>query len=185
MEFRLFYRGPLKSNGGPDQKQAIRRYFHKQLQKLWKQVPLKDFGDFLNPNPKQGEITLVEKVGDFQFVPLVSERIHLIAEIDILFLRPEEPGAIVTQSGDIDNRLKTLFDSLRMPKDKTEIPKGDNPKEGETPFFCVLQDDFLITSFSVISDRLLVEANPSEVVLIIEVRVDVTRTIWKNIGLGG
>jgi len=185
MEFRLFYRGPLKSNGSIDQKQQIRRDFHKQLQKLWQQSPLKGFESSLNPEPKEGEISLVEKVGNFQFVPLVSKRLHAIARIDILFLRPEEPGAIVTQSGDIDNRLKTLFDALRMPKEEKEIPKGDNPKKDETPFYCVLQDDFLITSFSVISDRLLIEADPSEVILIIKIKIDVTELMFDNMGLGG
>jgi hypothetical protein len=40
MEFRLFYRGLLKSNGGPAEKQTIRRWFHPQLKKLWTQEPL-------------------------------------------------------------------------------------------------------------------------------------------------
>jgi len=177
MEFRLFYRGTLKSNGGISQKQQIRRDFHKQLQKLWQQSPLKAFESF--------HVSLSKRISSFLFVPLVSRQFYAIAKIDILFLRPEEPGAVVTQSGDIDNRLKTLFDALRMPKDENEIPKGDNPKEDEAFFFCLLEDDFLITSFSVISDRLLIEADPSEVVLIIKVKIDTTKLVLGNMGLGG
>jgi hypothetical protein len=35
MRFVLSYTGPLASNGGPDQKHAIRRYFSPQLKEQW------------------------------------------------------------------------------------------------------------------------------------------------------
>ena len=50
MKFTLHYRGPLKPNGNPDHKQALRRSFHAQLRDLWGRNPLMDQrAHFLNP----------------------------------------------------------------------------------------------------------------------------------------
>jgi hypothetical protein len=64
----------------------------------------------------------------------VCSQLRLVARLSIVMLRPEPPGSIITAGGDIDNRLKTLFDALRMPKVISEIPNGDAPQIGETPF---------------------------------------------------
>jgi hypothetical protein len=185
MEFSLLYQGPLKSNGATTQKQEIRRVFHPQLKSLWQQIPLNSFHEFLQENPPQGKISILKKVGVFTFAPLVSESLRLSAELDIIFLRPEAPGSIITQGGDIDNRLKTLFDALRMAKRETEIPSGDTPNEGENPFFCVLEDDSLITKVSVKTDRLLITA-PSDnyVHLLITVKTKMIVGTWFNISIG-
>ncbi|MBI5677496.1 MAG: hypothetical protein HZC52_03175 [Planctomycetes bacterium] len=42
MEFTLYYRGYLKANSRPKEKQELRRYFHAQLKRLWHQIPLKE-----------------------------------------------------------------------------------------------------------------------------------------------
>ena len=90
-------------------------------------------------------------------------------------LRPGSgPGYIVGQGGDIDNRLKTLFDSLRTPRDTQEIPAGDQPGDTETPFFCLLEDDNLIASLSVNTDRLLEPSESSSLVKLM-VRVQITK----------
>jgi hypothetical protein len=109
----------------------------------------------------------------------------LIAELAITFLRPEPPGRIVTQCGDIDNRLKTLFDALRMPEEEKEIPKGDIPGGNENPFFCLLEDDNLITKVAVTTDRLLQLCDDSSFVnLLITVRTKATQLYFDNIDLG-
>ena len=59
---------------------------------------------------------------------------------EIFMLRPEVPGAIITQGGDIDNRLKTLFDALRMPQNENELPKDEIPGTDEVPFFWLFPD---------------------------------------------
>ncbi|HZO42622.1 MAG TPA: hypothetical protein VFE97_25630 [Methylomirabilota bacterium] len=56
------------------------------------------------------------KLGEFWFVPLISQRAGLIVELDVLFLRPQLPGAVVSSGGDLDNRIKTLLDALRIPE---------------------------------------------------------------------
>jgi hypothetical protein len=45
----------------------------------------------------------------YRFVPLVTRDLELLCNIEILFLRQGSPGEIINRTGDIDNRLKTLF----------------------------------------------------------------------------
>ena len=194
MEFTLVYQGPLRANGSKEEKQDIRREFHKQLAELWKQEPLSSRAQnspvllknvvtsgMLSTDPT----SVMQRVNDFQFIPIVSSKLNLIAELNITFLRPEPPGCIVTQGGDIDNRLKTLFDAFRIPKESKEIPKGDTPGPSENPFYCLLEDDNLITKVAVRTDRLLKPCNDSSFVeLLIAVRTKITRMSWDNMDLG-
>lgn len=62
------------------------------------------------------------------FIPLVTEELGLRCKLDILFLRPENPGSLFVR-GDLDNRLKTLFDGLRIANDKQEL--GNSPLSAE------------------------------------------------------
>ncbi len=101
-------------------------------------------------------------------------------------LRPEPSGTIITQAGDIDNRLKTLFDALRIPQNEGELPKESAPDISEDPFFCLLEDDMLITSVSVKTDRLLTPVkNQAEVQLVIQVKTQLTRMLVGNRVVGG
>lgn len=145
MQFTLFYKGPLRSNGGSKEKQALRRNFHPQLKKLWNQEPLCNFQDWYNASTE---------VGGFNFVPLVRQDLHLVAQLHITLLRPELPGSIITSGGDIDNRLKTLLDSLKIPEHGA-LPTGDKPTTDENPFCGLLEDDFLITDLRVETAQLL------------------------------
>lgn len=186
MEFTLVYQGPLKATAKPEHKQVLRRAFHKQLKVLWTQPPLNMYGppkgrflEDLRDNAAKSEISIIQKVGGFRFAPLVTERLYLTAELDITLLKPEPPGSIITQGGDIDNRLKTLLDSLRMPKALNEISSGDSPGEGENPFFCLLEDDNLITKVSVATHHLLERCGDSSYVnLMIHVKTKATRFAW-------
>ena len=185
MEFRLFYRGQLKSNGGPTEKQAIRRQFHPQLKPLWNQTPLVGSEVYLDGNSDRAH--LVYPLLDFRFACLVSERHSTFAELDILFLRPEPAGAIIKSGGgDIDNRLKTLFDGLRRPMLENEIAKGDAPKQDERPFHCLLSDDALITKVGITTDQLLDTSTKTgendEVVLVINVHIKSRNTTWDSMG---
>ncbi len=189
MEFRLVYQGPLKT-GGKDNKHEIRCKFHPQLRKLWEQPPLQYYVPTLPmppqmyPPPKY--VLEPHVVGDFKFRPLVTAGLNLIAQLDILLLRPEPPGALIVQGGDIDNRLKTLFDALRMPKEAKELPGSARPGAGETPFFCLLEDDALVTAVSVDTDKLLEETQSADWVhLFIRVRVRGTTLTGHNIALIG
>lgn len=185
MRFTLYYRGPLKANGKPKDKHALRQHFHTQMKSLWDQEPLTGHRKLLmDPTPPRKPLNLLHEVGPFTFVPLVSARIFMVAELELTMLRPEAPGKIVTQGGDIDNRLKTLLDSLKMPTDEA-LPSRAEPEADEQPFFCLLEDDHLVTSLSVRSARLLEpDLNQSEVVLLIDVTTRLTNTVMGNVGLG-
>lgn len=182
MEFTLYYRGELKANRGAKDKQALRRHFHVQLRNLWHQLPLKEMHKFLDEAPGSNT-SIIKPVNSFKFVPVVTEKLNLIAELKITFLRPESPGSLITKTGDIDNRLKTLLDALKIPE-PTALPKDDQPTASEHPFFCLLEDDCLITRVSVETDRLLDKCgSSSEVVLLIQVTTKATRVSYNNIGL--
>lgn len=152
MEFVLHYRGELKSNGGAQDKHRIRKTFHPQLKMLWDQPPLKYFRELLDPSENG---TIIRELGDFRFAPLFALHLNFLAELEITLLRPELPGGILQSGGDIDNRLKTLFDALAMPSQLNAMPGSIQPSDGETPFFCVLEDDKLITKVSVQTHWLL------------------------------
>ena len=184
MEFRLFYDGPLKSNRGPADKQVLRRAFHRQLTDLVNRKPMEPFKHLVEA--KHQHATLIE-VGAFTFVPIIAERLAHVATLGITLLTPEEPGRAVTQAGDLDNRVKTLLDALRVPKSVGELPKDDRPLEDETPFYCLLEDDALVSGLSVVSDRLLGRnVDPVTAVLVIHVVPQATASSigefrWTNI----
>ena len=181
MKFTLHYRGPLKSNGGPKDKQILRRSLSPQLKDLWGRRPLLEQKDkFLDPCY---EATAIKKIGGWSFASVVNQNNSLIAELDIVFLRPEEPGSVISRGGDIDNRLKTLFDALSIPQAE-QIPCGDSPGEGEDPFHCLLEDDNLITGVNITVDRLLgPKCGFQEVLLLIRVDVSRTRLTFSNLDI--
>jgi hypothetical protein len=91
----------------------------------------------------------------------------------VLLLRPEAPGQLFTQSGDIDNRLKTLFDALKIPTPNEEYGKRSR-HEDEEPFFCLLADDKLITKVAVETDQLLDVSGVGPVDLVHEASLVIT-----------
>jgi Holliday junction resolvase RusA-like endonuclease len=178
MNFTLFYRGKLKSNGKPEEKHALRKHFHPQLRQLWNQPPLSNFSSFYESSLDQMESSITYRVGKFRFTPLVCTGLHLVARLDITLLRPEAPGSLITTGGDIDNRLKTLLDSLKIPKERSALPKGSFPNTDEDPFFCLLEDDNLVTEIAVRTKQLLEpEYQKGEVVVLLEVTTLKTSTL--------
>ncbi len=63
--------------------------------------------------------------------------------------------------------------------------QGINLSDQECPFFCLLEDDALVTGFSVTTDSLLAPRAKDEVNLLIHVRVRGTRTTWSNMEIIG
>jgi len=155
------------------------------MRELWNQQPLKGLAeDCIIPNHPRyadgGDFDFFKRVGDFLFLPLISQKTLLMAELEVLFLRPQEPGSLVGHGGDIDNRIATVFDALRVPSAQ-ELPKGDKPQPDEVPFYCTLEDDGLITAISVVTDRLLPYKDPAEVLLVIRVRTKVRQLATMNL----
>ena len=116
------------------------------------------------------QIDWTKALGAFEFVSLVCDRYKLLAELEITLLRPQAPGSRM-HGGDIDNRLKTLVDAMTIPPDAQALPTDEKPGEGETPFFCVLEDDRRITKVTIHTERLWeTEISADEVELIVLVR---------------
>jgi hypothetical protein len=155
VNFTLFYQGSLPSRGSASEKHEIRRRFHTQLRDLWTRPPLSGQTRLLDSRSEVGELSLISEFRGFKFASLVAEHVGLVAELDILLLWPAAPGSIITTGGDIDNRLKTLLDALKVPSEPKDLPPDVTPQAGEQPFFCLLRDDRLVTRLSVETDRLL------------------------------
>jgi hypothetical protein len=171
MEFTLVYDGPLYGAGtNASHKHDIRRQFHPQLKAFWKARLSHWLKAGIRTSATAKTVSaggpVVGSIGEhyamfgFRFVPLVTEDLKLACKLDILFLRRDTDRSII-KSGDIDNRLKTLFDALRNPHNQGELG-GHSPAEGEEPFYTLLEDDKLITEVRVSSDMLLTPIDPKE-----------------------
>ena len=187
LEFRLTYRGSLPastaSNSRMKPKHLIRREFNKQLRNYWNIHPeLQEHHESELAGNNEGGFISHEvphyQIGDKSFLPLLTERRGLACALDILFLRRDAPGKVVTNGGDIDNRLKTLFDALRVPQNSAEIPSDWEQDIDEFPLYCLLDDDGIITTVSVTTDRLLTplenEESVNDVLLVIKVEAIIT-----------
>lgn len=164
MRFRLFYSGQLKPRGSAKLQDihTIRKCLHPQLKQLWDLDPL----DQIHQKVVEAN---TYNVGSIEFRPAISDALKLYAHLEILFLRPRHPGDFLVHGADIDNRLKTLLDALRMP-DKQQVDQGNlDGVVDEDIFYVLLQDDSLITKVSFETDRLLGEIEQNQSVAIIEV----------------
>lgn len=182
MNLTFYYRGRLKSNGGAKEKHRLREEFHPQLKALWSQEPLSHFTSFYdNSGP---EYSIARQIGRFTFVPLVCKAFLLVARIHVTLLRAEPPGSIVMQGGDIDNRLKTLLDSLKIPSEPGALPPDAAPNSKDKFFFCLLEDDNLITELSVNTKQLLGPVlERGEVIVILDIETIKTGTLMGGMEL--
>jgi hypothetical protein len=203
MEFRLTYEGELlASNTGDrdtrparkDYKRVLRQRFHPQIKKVFEITPFLNTGAPSGPQmggyvesslPRYDKIAVADKhkMYGWTFLPLVTHELKLSCWLDVLFLR-RQPRGSVWNHGDIDNRLKTLFDSLQIPDANQGYDKV-SPGNGETPFYCLLQNDNLISKVTVETDQLLqdLDTPPSEhdARLIITVRLQPFEFTFGNI----
>ncbi|MBX9574989.1 MAG: hypothetical protein K2X07_05055 [Caulobacteraceae bacterium] len=168
VEFTLVYAGPLRATQGDPQpgssqrtrhadlKHQMRMEFSRQLKTLWDVVPQFQVAQQIERHPFNIERSkALFQILPWCFVPVVNKAGSLCASLDITLLRRDHPGPSVWRpsAGDIDNRLKTLIDALRMPNAhdgySTRTPDGDGT------LYCLLEDDDLVTGLSINTDRLL------------------------------
>lgn len=217
VEFRLLYSGHLlgssREDTRADKKHDIRRQFHPQLRRLWQvNSSIRQMTDVLGAGyvagdpgrwrPPSQPVTVEmmsqlrmdaclhylseqwERVG-YRFIPLVTPVMCLRCSVEILLLRPDEPRYVM-QSGDLDAKVKTVFDALRIPKTLGEAG-GIGPQDDETPFFCLLEDDKLISELRVVTDELLLlpkqrSVSPHDVFAVITVNLKPARNTQLNAG---
>jgi hypothetical protein len=184
VNFRLTYDGALKaasqSDGRRVEKHKIRCVFSRQLNQLFEHR--NEVLDEEMQHISMEDNPLVTR-GDFYCFALVRAKLNLVCDLDILFLRRENPGQLISGGGDIDNRIKVLFDALRMPQDDNEV-RGFVSSDPNKMLLCLTEDDRLITGFRVTTDRLLEpgrsEAEENNVRLIINVEVKATKLTKEN-----
>lgn len=197
MEFRLLYDGPVKATQrdprpGTNQrarhwelKHEMRQCFSDQLQYVWKETPFIAH----NQTPKGTKGYHIERLSEryrippWSFVPLVTEELQLLCGVDILFLRMDHPADSVW-GGDIDNRIKTVIDSLRVPNAQSGYA-DIVPDKDHNPLYCLLEDDKLLTKVSVETGKLLKcpdGADQSYASLVISVTIRPENLIFGNMG---
>jgi len=166
-------------------KHKLRKHFHPQLRELWQQHPdlrrqaqtkflrilAPPYGvrvEYASSPDQMGAKTWIEHIADDhitcngnRFVPLVSEAGGFTCSLNILFLRRDNPGSLIRHGGDIDSRIKVLFDGLKMPKQVSELG-GWQVDADENPFFVLLEDDKLVTNVTVTTDRLITPQKANE-----------------------
>jgi hypothetical protein len=197
MRFRLTYAGPLfaiqrdptgtQVDPKSGHKHTLRKVFHKQLKRLWHVTPflnqdadgewqIRTRQTFMGGGEPHSPEVLAARYAlyGFNFVPLVTHDTELYCSLDVLFLRPDRPGGL--WAGDIDNRVKTLIDSLRLPMANEEYVKKA-ATDDEKPFYCLLEEDQLITKLSVETDQMLEFVTPGEGHLN-DVRLTITVHLW-------
>ncbi|HUO32111.1 MAG TPA: hypothetical protein VMU80_23025 [Bryobacteraceae bacterium] len=194
MEFRLIYDGRLpaqsRNNARVSDKHRIRKVFHKQLAELWDKHPA--LQRYVQLGIVKGVAADFPRGNGFSFVPLVSQKYGgAFAALNILFLRRGNPGDLLRNQGDIDNRIKVLLDALKVPKYASDLAEEEAPEEHEKPFYCLLEDDALITEINITTDRLLWPVSDSadeskhplnDVVLVIHVKTSVANraAMWSE-----
>lgn len=203
LEFRLTYEGKLASTRGkpePGQiegraqhKHDIRRVFHKQLDRLWSTNPalrmwrgLDEEHRIPGKRPKLDAIIEAHETPTFRWAPLVTERLYMNCKLDILYLRNGTRGNLLSDA-DIDNRMKTLVDALKIPQ-AGEISPDTKPEADEDPFFVLLAKDSLVTHLSVETDVLLQPTDPKlgdiDSRIVIFVKMWPYRGTWDALDLG-
>ena len=176
VKFTLYYKGPLKSNSRANEKQRLRDVWRPQLEIAFAnfyQIQVSQVPEYLNSIFNRSSSGLNPADGGWRFFPLVSDFLfkkgsHL--ELDILMLRRGPLGNVVIHGGDIDNRLKTLFDSLQSPSPEQCAKLG--PCTKNIVFACLLTDDRQISRVNVRTASLLdTTISEKEVILVIDVSV--------------
>jgi len=172
VKFSLTYDGELLSatdkHSRVKNKNEIRFNLSMQHRQVYRAADFSRFQLDHATIPESGR--MVRGIG---FVPLLTRKMNASCNLSINFMRNEQPGQIV-HGGDIDNRLKTLFDALRLPEHESEVlPELRSASEMiDDPMplcFCLLEDDSLITDLSVHTATIMTPLQKGHVRLVIGV----------------
>jgi hypothetical protein len=179
MRLTLRYKGPLPAAGScknrVGRKHKIRLQLHDQLAAYWQSIHrLKEMHADLKSlqvaKRASDQFVVDRPLADgtkfwwrwplcgFDFIPLVTE-IHR-AHCELKFRIYRKTQGILFEGGDIDNRLKTFFDALQVPKDASQVPTNPSASENPIewpPLLCLLDNDNMITKLSIESFRLLLQ----------------------------
>jgi hypothetical protein len=189
LEFSLTYDGPLpscphnKEESKSDYKQNIRLEFAEQLARHWNGEPMlrnwKRQGlplvSIVNRRAEVPPLAVntnphfVAEMCGYGWTPLITRTNGLVCELSILLKRRSDPGELIVSGndgGDLDNRLKILFDALRMPLSEREVPgnmwgPGSDDRQ-RVDLVVLLEDDSLISKVTIEARRLNTVPKPDQ-----------------------
>jgi len=171
MQLFLSYSGVTSTTGHVEKKFIYRRYFRKQLKELERHLIERQCPSSLNFKQE-----CAKKVGDFVFLPLVTNKCNKVIDFNFTFLSHFEPGnGLAFPTGDTDNHLKALLDGLRMPNTKNEI-RTEKPTEDEKIFHTLMEDDGIVRKITIEHQKLLFDSGAKkpdlkEVFVLIEANI--------------
>jgi hypothetical protein len=183
MRFILTYEGPLPPNGRPEAKNRIRLELSPQLEQLWQ----------YEHSLSELRAVPVRLRGPHGFIPIVTVEHFLVCQLEVTLLQRGDPGSVIHRGGgDLDNRLKTLFDSMGIPNADQLAGLPPPPPEValqaayNPPYYVLLEDDSRITRLDVRTEKLLRAGPPNDVMAVVVVTVRPTRVTPENsVFLGG
>lgn len=176
MQLCLHYEGPLKSRGDAATKHHIRSAIHPQLLSFCLHSRFKDA--FLKAE-KEGQLSI--RFGKKRYRCLVSESLDIAVDLQVTILVPDKNAVAVRSGGDLDNRIKTLFDALRAPVAPSEIPGTDEFDYSDEGMFCLLRDDNLIKNIAVQVHHDYAPVNVDSVRCLILVTTRLLAMRWDNL----
>jgi hypothetical protein len=182
VQFRLLYRGSLPSDSSRrddahrvrmvEVKSRIRAYLHPQIRDFWQSHPaLSVPGGVFAAKYTERSLSFWDYYADqykvvsasnhiHKFAPLITAKDYNGCAVNVLFLRRDMPNTPLIHQGDLDNRIKVLFDALKVPKGN-ELVDEPQPLD-QRPCFCLVEDDRYIDHVSVTTDRLLAPLGATE-----------------------
>jgi hypothetical protein len=181
MQFSLVYDGDLPSigNSTPPLRQsklqavwAVRDVISRQLDRLYETHPILRGAGFTENRMAANEARRPIRRHGQTFLALARPELRLKCQLDIKMLVNHEPGSVLTGTGDLDNRIKTLNDALRVPKEQHEM--GSHQVPAGQAYICLMSDDALVTGFKVAMDRHLGLVNQTPHYVHLDIGVTVT-----------
>lgn len=181
MEIVLTYRGRIPAKRSDRESVwAMRREFHTQLEKLWGREPFDVLKRWEDSGFAAGAPRFTSSWRDQTFVPFLGRDLGVGADLEITLLSGHPRQKRVLSAGDLDNRVKRLVDALRVPHGDSEMAEA-LPPGGR--WYCLLQDDDVVTAVSAKLGTYLASDDPSESFAFIRVRPTGLRVSTSNLGM--
>ena len=193
VEFTLRFSGTIPSHSSA-KAHDIRCVFHEQLEDYWSrdtrllkvkralikrsQKTSRAVHDVRGDDERLGKTVdgryYFHEVNGVRFVPLVTAWRYLRCDVHVRIYRYEGAknvrGGVLDLNGDIDSKAKSLLDALRMPTDSSD-GRSVTPHDGL--FFCVLEDDRLVTKLTIETKEKLGKRPAKDKLAEVEAFVDV------------
>jgi hypothetical protein len=166
VEFRLLYEGELLPSGNnktrAPEKHAIRRSLHPQLRRQWQvNSALRQLAGYLGT--RYDPILLETEQEQFDHgIASIGKKWSMFGYEFVPLVTSAEDASLLNNRGDIDGQVKTIFDALRLPNSPEQLG-GMKPQHDETPFFCLFEDDKMISEVHLNADQLLLLPHQREV----------------------